>query len=157
MMASGAYSEYLCWNIKTVRTIPILAWTFEAKSQKGMSDLYRMWGSHIGVMKSSIFRDLTLCSPLKINWRFRGRCCLHLQGQRMSQARALLAACCHAGFLLGLFFDPDDGGDMFLGNVCWLSVEYTTLYPRTQNSLWATWSPACLTQFIGMQVIKKMV
>jgi hypothetical protein len=23
----------------------------------------------------------------------------------------------HAGFMLGLFFDPEDGGDMFLRNV----------------------------------------
>jgi hypothetical protein len=23
----------------------------------------------------------------------------------------------HAGFLLALFFDPDDGGDTFLGNI----------------------------------------
>jgi hypothetical protein len=28
-----------------------------------------------------------------------------------------LATCFHAGFLLGLFFDPEDGGDMFLRNV----------------------------------------
>jgi hypothetical protein len=27
---------------------------------------------------------------------------------------ALLATCFHTGFLLGLFFDPKDGGDMFL-------------------------------------------
>jgi hypothetical protein len=27
---------------------------------------------------------------------------------------ALLATCFHAGFLLGLFFDHEDGGDMFL-------------------------------------------
>jgi hypothetical protein len=26
----------------------------------------------------------------------------------------LLATCFHAGFLLGLFFNPEDGGDMFL-------------------------------------------
>jgi hypothetical protein len=31
--------------------------------------------------------------------------------------RALLATCFYAGFLLGLFFDPEDGGDMFLRNV----------------------------------------
>jgi hypothetical protein len=28
----------------------------------------------------------------------------------------LLAACFHAGFLLGLFLDPEDGSDMFLRN-----------------------------------------
>jgi hypothetical protein len=27
---------------------------------------------------------------------------------------ALLATCFHIGFFLGLFFDPEDGGDMFL-------------------------------------------
>jgi hypothetical protein len=27
------------------------------------------------------------------------------------------ATCFHAGFLLGLFFNPEDGGDMFLQNV----------------------------------------
>jgi hypothetical protein len=29
----------------------------------------------------------------------------------------LLATCFHAGFLRSLFFDPEDGGDMFLRNV----------------------------------------
>jgi hypothetical protein len=35
--------------------------------------------------------------------------------------------------LLGLFFDPEDGGDMFLRNINWLSTDYTALYPRRQN------------------------
>jgi hypothetical protein len=35
--------------------------------------------------------------------------------QQMTGTR--LATCFHAGFLLGLFFDPEDGGDMFLQNV----------------------------------------
>jgi hypothetical protein len=38
--------------------------------------------------------------PLKINWHLT--CYLH-----------------HAGFLRGLFFDPEDGGDMFLWNISW--------------------------------------
>jgi hypothetical protein len=32
--------------------------------------------------------------------------------------------------LLSLFFDPEDGGEMFLLNICWLSTDYTALYPR---------------------------
>jgi hypothetical protein len=37
----------------------------------------------------------------------------------------------HAEFLLGLFFDPEDGANMFLRNVCWISTVCTMLYPRT--------------------------
>jgi hypothetical protein len=35
-----------------------------------------------------------------------------------------------AGFLLGLFFDLEDGSDMVLWNVSWLSMEYMALYAR---------------------------
>jgi hypothetical protein len=42
----------------------------------------------------------------------------------------LLASCFHASFLRYLFFDPEDGGDMFLRNVGWHSTDYTALYPR---------------------------
>jgi hypothetical protein len=39
------------------------------------------------VMKSSAFWDITPCSLLKVNWRFGGTCRIHLQGQKISQAR----------------------------------------------------------------------
>jgi hypothetical protein len=38
--------------------------------------------------------------------------------------------CFHSGFLFSLFFNPEDGGDMFLRNVDLLSTDYTALYPR---------------------------
>jgi hypothetical protein len=34
-----------------------------------------------------------------------------------TSVKALLAACFHNGILIGLFFDHEDGGDMFLRNV----------------------------------------
>jgi hypothetical protein len=40
----------------------------------------------------------------------------------------------HTAFLHGLFFDPEGGSDIFLRNVCWLSADYTALYPKRQNS-----------------------
>jgi hypothetical protein len=40
----------------------------------------------------------------------------------------------HAGFLLSLFFNTKDGGDKFLWNVGWLSVDYMALCPRKYNS-----------------------
>jgi hypothetical protein len=64
------------------------------------------------IMKSAIFWDITPCSPLKVNRRFRGTCRLHLQGRN----RAVLAICFHAGFLLGLFFGSEDKSDTFLRN-----------------------------------------
>jgi hypothetical protein len=47
---------------------------------------------------------------------FGGTCRLHLQGLRISEA---MVDCCllQAGFLLGLFFDGKDEGEMFLRNV----------------------------------------
>jgi hypothetical protein len=54
------------------------------------------------VMKSYVFWDITPCSPLEVNRRSGG---------------TYRRACFHTGFLLGLFFDPEDLRDMFLQNV----------------------------------------
>jgi hypothetical protein len=59
--------------------------------------------------------------------------------------RALLATCLHTCFLLGLYFDPEDGGDMFLRNVGSLSTDYTALYPRRYcSSEQLLWEPQIL-------------
>jgi hypothetical protein len=36
----------------------------------------------------------------------------------------------HIGFFIGLFFDPEAGGDMLLRKVGLLSADYTALYRR---------------------------
>jgi hypothetical protein len=51
-------------------------------------------------VKSSVFWDIAPCSPDQINRRFEATC------------RLLLA-----GFLLGLFYDPEHRGDMLPRNV----------------------------------------
>jgi hypothetical protein len=56
------------------------------------------------VTKSPIFWDITPCSTLKVNRSFV---------EHVTSIFWLL----HDGFFLGLLFDPDDGGDMFLRNV----------------------------------------
>jgi hypothetical protein len=41
-----------------------------------------------------------------------------------------VASIIHAGFVLDLFFDPEDEGDMFLRNDGRLATDYTALCPR---------------------------
>jgi hypothetical protein len=67
--------------------------------------------------QSSIFWDITLCSSLKVNQRFGGTCRLHVQ-DRISQARNRHEAGSKqsSGFLLDLFFDLEDDGEMLLRN-----------------------------------------
>jgi hypothetical protein len=71
-------------------------------------------------MKIYIFWVIMPCSPLKINLRFGETCRLHLQGQKVIQAKMqheAISKQTSADLLLGLFFDPDNGGEMILRNV----------------------------------------
>jgi hypothetical protein len=48
---------------------------------------------------------------------------------------ALLVCLLHAGFLIGLLFDPENGGDVFLWNVGWLSPENGTFHGHRCENL----------------------
>jgi hypothetical protein len=62
------------------------------------------------VMKSYVFWVIMSYSLLKVSEHFRWTYCLHLQGQRISQAKTSCSACyllhIHVDFMLGLLFDP---------------------------------------------------
>jgi hypothetical protein len=59
-------------------------------------------------MKSMVFWVVTLCSSAQAH-HFGGKYHLHLQRQRVSQARNQFAA--SAAFLLGQLINPEDGRD----------------------------------------------
>jgi hypothetical protein len=83
-----------------------------------------------GNLKSIIFRDMTPCRPLSVNRRFGGTYRLHLQGRwnTFSKKTCLTPACLMVSCWT-YFFDPEDGGYMFLRNVGWHSTDYTASYP----------------------------
>jgi hypothetical protein len=67
-------------------------------------------------VKSSIFWDTTPCSPLKFNQRFGGTCRLDLQERRINRTRNQCHLV-HDAFLLGSFFSPEDGDEVFLRKI----------------------------------------
>jgi hypothetical protein len=75
----------------------------------------------LSIPKFHKFQTLWLIGRLVIQWSWSSGC---------------LLSCCiiHAGFSLHLFFKPEDGGDMFLRTIGWLSANYLALYLRKQNS-----------------------
>jgi hypothetical protein len=65
-------------------------------------------------MKSTIFWDITPCSPLKVKQCLGGifASIFMVEGQTKEETRMKFTCyLIHAGFLFGLFFDPEDGGD----------------------------------------------
>jgi hypothetical protein len=121
--------QYKTWNKWTIQEWDgVLRRTKAYLLLAHQFSIRRFWVLTAVIMKSTIFWDITLCSPLKVNRRFGGIYRLHLQG-RISRARnqrenrwQAEPTCFHAGFLLGLFFDPQDEVDVFPRNVGWLSV-----------------------------------
>jgi hypothetical protein len=71
------------------------------------------------VMKGSIFWYIIPCGPLKVNRCFGGKYRLHLQSRRIRQERSQHGSglCLLPAFALVLFFDPENGVDMYLRNV----------------------------------------
>jgi hypothetical protein len=73
-------------------------------------------------MNSCIFRDITTCSLVK---------CVDFSEEHITsifRVEEYLLLASNAGSFLGLHLGPQDESDMFIGNVDWLSPDYTVLY-----------------------------
>lgn len=99
----------------------------------------------------SVLRQITSCSPLRVNRHFGGSSLLCLQGWIVSgwrnQHEASFACfLLHGGFFFGLFFNPEVGGDLLFRKIWlifnklspWEKVRYykTTSDFICKNLLW---------------------
>jgi hypothetical protein len=76
-------------------------------------------------MKTSIFWDITACSPVKETRRFGGTYRVQFEEQAKKETRMNPVSFCP---LLSLFFNPEDCSYMFLRNVGSLSSDFMALY-----------------------------
>jgi hypothetical protein len=67
----------------------------------------------------------------------------------MRDGMAMYTACFHAGFLFGLFFDPEDGGDMLLQNVVYFQWTILCYIQKTEFFKYTTASLLEATQHIS--------
>jgi hypothetical protein len=105
----------------------LLKWAHNKSPQEFTKNI--LFVRHIGfevlrgvVMNSSIFWDITPCSPLKIDRSF-GRTCRLLQSRRINKPRSQHESRWHPVLC-----------DMFHRNVSSPSTDYTALYPTRYNS-----------------------
>lgn len=99
---------FLEWLIKTAK-VSVRSACVPAEIRKG--HLWSIWCEVLtaAVMNCSVSGDKMPHTPLDVNWRSGGTCCLQLQGRRMSQTRNTACYLLNAGFLFSLFVDPVDG------------------------------------------------
>jgi hypothetical protein len=68
-------------------------------------------------MKYTIFWDVTPSRMVEVHQCFGGTYCLHIQSKEVMSKKRAASEALLAGCLLGLLFDPEDGGNMFLRNL----------------------------------------
>jgi hypothetical protein len=98
------------WWFNNVYVQQWLVWRRAA--MKPVMIFFWMWDISV-IEKGKLYLwDLTSCGSLKAGVT----CSLH-------------PTCFYTGFMLDLFIDPEDGGDIILRNVSWISTDYMTVYP----------------------------
>jgi hypothetical protein len=78
-------------------------------------------------VNSVVLWEVMPWSTTQVLRRFGGMRCLHLQGRRVSKAEKDES---DARWLIGLLFNPEDGGNLSFRNVCQLLQNYVTSDPK---------------------------
>jgi hypothetical protein len=87
-------------------------------------------------MRSSIFWNIMSCSQKSADDLEKYITSIFRVKRKPSKKPGWSISACflhHVGFLLGLFFDPSYGGDMFLWNVSGLSIATRLYIPEDRN------------------------
>jgi hypothetical protein len=79
--------------------------------------ILRYWGIQRNSWKSSFFWDITPCSLLIVSECLGGSRRLNFNGRRIIQERNQSETSSKQSWNLGLFFDTEDGGDMFVRKI----------------------------------------
>jgi hypothetical protein len=75
-------------------------------------------------------------------------------------SRAQFSSDCYpleADLFLKSYFDPEDGGDIFLRKVCWFSTEYTALNPSKQKSSLIKQVPRNIVTYLSIYTLSHSI
>jgi hypothetical protein len=113
----------ICIGIQQIPLCTNIAYTFLT--------VYSVWGSHSGGYEEFYLLGYIAVKFVESLPSFRRSVSPPSSGSyklRKKPAWKLVAS------RAGLFYDSEDGGDMFLRNIGWLSSGYMVFYPRGRNS-----------------------
>jgi hypothetical protein len=124
----------------TMMIVPLWPWFGTLNTQN--AGRLKIWGSHSGGYEVYYLLGYNTVWSVESPPAFRR----NISPPSSGSNKRRLVTCFHTGILLDLFFDLEDGGNMFLRNVGWLSTDYMALYHRGQYSSkkWLN----CLNNFI---------
>jgi hypothetical protein len=94
--------------------------------------IFRVWGSHTGGYEKFCLLKYNALWSTENQQTFRKNMSKNKPSKKISvkagskRNQSYFNAC----FFLGLFFDTEDGGHMFLRNIGWLSTDHTAFYHR---------------------------
>jgi hypothetical protein len=115
----------------------------------------RIWGSHSTGYEEYYILGCNAVESVESQPTFQENTYPPSSGRRISQADNKLGSCFHALFLLDLYFEPEDGGNISFRNICWLS---TNFFFTGAKILYGSWPPPLVSnsKFFRVRFVSPM-